>query len=208
MSGWISVIGWRQFQHYDPAKRVPPWIKNHTELMANDDYLGLSEHRALMLHRLWLEYATSRCRLSDDTAMMSRRLAVKVTRGDLQALCDAGFIAIVASKALAEGYHVASSPLASRAPARSREEEAEEEEVITPSSELQDVALVEGRGNGWVDNLSSYTGCRYVRGEYALTAIYDVLGTERPPSDWPHERPSRKQILQALTEQAEETSVA
>lgn len=107
--GWISVVGWRKFQHYDPEKRVPPWIKNHTDLMANDEYLALTEHRALMLHRLWLEYASSRCELADDTLRLSRRLGMKVTRRDLESLNHAGFIDIVASKALAEGYHGASA---------------------------------------------------------------------------------------------------
>ncbi len=54
------------------------------------------------------------------------------------------------------------------------------------------------RGEGWVDNLSSYTGCRYVRGTHAFTAVYDVLGTERPPADWPHERPTRAMIAAEL----------
>jgi hypothetical protein len=109
MMPWISVRNWRKFQHYDPEKRVPPWIKNNTDLMANDSYLSLSTHRALMLHRLWLEYASSRCELSDDTLRLSRRLCMKVTRGDIESLSEAGFITIVASKALAEGYHVASA---------------------------------------------------------------------------------------------------
>lgn len=106
---WISVRHWRRFQHYDPAKRVPPWIKNNTDLMANDSYLSLTEHRALMLHRLWLEYASSRCELSDDTLRLSRRLGMKVTRADLESLNHAGFIRFVASKTLAEGYHDASA---------------------------------------------------------------------------------------------------
>lgn len=124
---WISVRKWRTFQHYDPAKRVPPWIKNATDLMANDAYLSLTTHRALMLHRLWLEYASSRCELSDDTLRLSRRLGMKVTRADLESLNHAGFIDIVASKALAEGYHGAS---ASRARVEA-EEEKEDPRAVT-----------------------------------------------------------------------------
>lgn len=107
--GYISVRNWRKFQHYDPEKRTPPWIKNQTELMAKDEYLELSEHRALMLHRLWLEYASSHCRLSADTAGLSRRLFLRATMSDLEALKAAGFIDIVASAELAEGYHAASA---------------------------------------------------------------------------------------------------
>lgn len=121
--GWISVVGWRRFQHYDPDKRVPPWIKNNTDLMANDDYLSLTEHRALMLHRLWLEYASSRCQLRLDLTTLGRRLGMRVTSKDIEALNHAGFINVVASKALAEGYQSASA----RAHATETETETETE---------------------------------------------------------------------------------
>jgi hypothetical protein len=111
VSEWISVVGWDDFQHY--KDRNPLWIKVYTRLLGDDAYLDLSEHRALMLHRLWLEYARTGCALRVDTARLSRRLSVKVTRSDLDSLNHAGFIDIVASKALAEGYQPA-SPRASR----------------------------------------------------------------------------------------------
>jgi hypothetical protein len=124
---YIHVRNWRKFQHYDPAIRVPPWIKNHLELMADDAYLGLTEHRALLLHRLWLEYASSRCRLGldvtsrrsrrgFDTASLGHRLFMRVTTADLKALVDAGFIEISASETLAP-----------RARARTRSQEVEED---------------------------------------------------------------------------------
>jgi hypothetical protein len=146
---WISVRNWRKFQHYDPAKRVPPWIKNNTDLMSNDGYLTLTVSRALMLHRLWLEYASSRCELSDDTLLLSRRLAMKVTRRDLEALNHAGFIAIVASKALAEGYHDAS---ASRARVETETEEEKEPKAVT-SKEDATRALAETNGLGSQDQI-------------------------------------------------------
>ena len=106
--GYISVRNWRKFQHYDPEKRVPPWIKNHTELMDTDEYLDLSGNQRAVLHGLWLEYAKSRCQLSENTASISRRLGLRVTKRTLDALVHAGFIEIVASKELADGYHDAS----------------------------------------------------------------------------------------------------
>lgn len=136
---WISVSGWRRFQHYDPAKRVPPWIKNNTDLMANDAYLSLTEHRALMLHRLWLEYASSRCELSDDTLRLSRRLGMKVTTLDLDALNHAGFIDIVASAVLAEGYH----PASARAHDVEVETEKEKDKTRNPNPDV-DVADANG----------------------------------------------------------------
>lgn len=158
--GWISVRNWRKFQHYDPDKRVPPWIKNNTDLMSNDDYLTLTEHRALMLHRLWLEYASSRCQLSDDTLILSRRLGMRVLTTDLVSLNHAGFIDIVASKALAEGYQSASA----RAHAEETETEREEEQPKEPPSYLP-----EARGVGGKEGLSESDNGK--TGE----AWYDVL---------------------------------
>lgn len=127
--GWISIRNWRRFQHYDPAKRVPPWIKAYTELMDDAAYLELTEHCALVLHRLWLTYASARCQLPLTTSTLSRQLGLRVMRRDLERLCDAGFIAIVASKMLAEGYHDASA-------SRAREEtETEEEKDIVPGKQ-------------------------------------------------------------------------
>ena len=83
-----------------------------------------------MLHRLWLEYASSRCELSDDTLLLSRRLAMKVTRVDLASLNHAGFLDIVASKTLAEGYHDAS------ARAHDVEVETEEEKELTSAVDV------------------------------------------------------------------------
>jgi hypothetical protein len=47
-------------------------------------------------------------------------------------------------------------------------------------------------------NLSQYTGCRHLRGQVGTGTVYDPLGTEKPPFDWPHERPSRAEVLAAL----------
>lgn len=109
MTGWISVVGWRKFQHYDPEKRQPPWIKVYTELMSDDAFLALSGNDRSVLVCLWLEYASSRCRLRADTRSLTRRLNLRVTSATLQRLNQAGFITFVASKTLAEGYHAASA---------------------------------------------------------------------------------------------------
>jgi hypothetical protein len=127
---WISVRNWRKFQHYDPAKRIPPWIKNLTELMSNDSYLGLSLHQRGVLHGIWMEYARARCQLPASTSTLTRRLGERVTRPTLIALIDAGFIDFVASKLLAEGYQDASAVLAL---VRSQETEKEKEQNLRPA---------------------------------------------------------------------------
>jgi hypothetical protein len=104
---YISIRGWRRFQHYDPAKRAPRWIKNYTELLHDPAYLELTEHQALVLHRLWLTYASTRCHLPLTTSLLSRQLGLRVMTRDIDALNHAGFIDIVASKTLADGYQSA-----------------------------------------------------------------------------------------------------
>jgi hypothetical protein len=106
---WLVVPNWNGstgFQHY--RDRVPRWIKNYTELMSDDAYIGLTGHRRGILHGLWLEYASSRCRLAVDTASLSRRLALRVTMKDLEALNHAGFLEFSASAPLAQPEHDAS----------------------------------------------------------------------------------------------------
>ena len=105
---WISVRNWRKFQHYDPAKRAPKWIKVYAELMSDDAFLGLTFAQRGLLVSLWLEYANSRSAIRLDTASISRRLNGRATYAQLKSLSDAGFIDIVASKSLADGYHDAS----------------------------------------------------------------------------------------------------
>ena len=63
----------------------------------------------------------------------------------------------------------------------------------------------EQKGNGkhaYVPNLSAFTGCRAVRGEGGLGYKRDPLGTDRPPQGWPHDRPSRQEVADALAVRA------
>lgn len=96
---FVIVVDWERFQHRDAARaHVPTWIKTFTELLSAEPYLDLTGHRRAILHGLWLEYARTRRRLPDDTASLSRRLALKVTTRDLESLNHAGYIAFSASR--------------------------------------------------------------------------------------------------------------
>ena len=104
---WISVRNWRKFQHYDPAKRNIIWIKTYTELLDDEAYLALPLRLRGLLHGLWLAYARSD--LGSSPAVLGRKLGDSTVRQrDLEALQQAGFISIVASKTLASRYHIAS----------------------------------------------------------------------------------------------------
>lgn len=104
---WISVRNWRKFQHYDPAKRPPLWIKVYGDLLHNDDFLNLTAHRRGVLVTIWLEYALSKTCLRLDVKLLNSRLGLNTKMSDYEALENAGFIDILASKPLADGYQVA-----------------------------------------------------------------------------------------------------
>lgn len=106
--GYISVRNWRRFQHYDPAKRGQPWIKDYLDQLDDDGYRDLSYAQRGLLQDIRRAYARARCALSADTVRLSRRLGKQVTRPQLEALNRAGFLDFVASASLADGYHVAS----------------------------------------------------------------------------------------------------
>jgi hypothetical protein len=134
---WIEIPNWDRFQHY--KDRDPPWIKNYTRLLNDPDYLRLTPQTALILHRLWLDYArNNRSSRADDTANLSRRLGLRVMKYHLQALSDAGFIRISASKPLAPRYPDASEMLAlarARERADARSQETETDIPLTPPPE-------------------------------------------------------------------------
>lgn len=92
----IHVRNWDRFQHTDTTKRgrSPIWIKLYTELLSDEQFLTLTEHRRLLLISLWMEYARTRARLPLDTRSLTRRLQLRVTTADLEALHQAGFIDI------------------------------------------------------------------------------------------------------------------
>lgn len=191
---YIRIRNWEKYQHKDVWKKsggTPPWIKNYTKLLHDDDYIGLPLAARAILHGLWLMYAAA----GQDVNKNTSRHLLSTNKGEsrhfqehLDALNHAGFIEFVSQPA--------------RTSLATREEESREE-VSKPLTALQDHSREteipnKQRGQGWVDNLGSYTGCRYVRGTHAFGAVYDVLGTEHPPVDWPHSRPTRQEIHQEL----------
>jgi len=96
---WIVVRNWRRFQHY--RDRRPPWIKNWTGLVADQNYLALSASRRALLHGLWLLYALNDTSLRLDVHLINTSLGLHAKMKDYESLSHAGFITIVASKPLA-----------------------------------------------------------------------------------------------------------
>jgi hypothetical protein len=184
---YIVIPRWEEFQHY--RDRDPVWVKVYTRLLSDDGFRDLTFHQRGVLVSLWIEYARSGRQLRDNTATLTRQLGGRVMTRDIEALTHAGFITFSASAPLAQSKNKRKNKNSSKDPSGERAETAERE---NPN----------GKPEGWIENLGSYTGCRYVRGEFALTAVRDVLGTERPPSNWPYARPTRFEIRDALKERA------
>ena len=92
----IDIPNWKDFQHADVIKRghAPAWIKTFTRLLSDDNYLDLTPPQRALLHGIWLEYARSGGKVTEDTAKLSRRLSLRVTKQMLAALNHAGFIEI------------------------------------------------------------------------------------------------------------------
>jgi hypothetical protein len=175
---WVVIPNWGKFQHY--RDRNPPWVKVYTELLNDPDWLALPPGTRSLLVQLWLVYASSRGRVPLDTRSLSRRLNQRVTIEQLESLSHAGFLHFSASKP-------ASTPLATRA--RTRETEAETDPPAPQRG---------ARGKLTSKDLRRYTGCRYARGTHASTYVRDPLGTDRPPDNWPHPRPTQAEVEQAL----------
>jgi hypothetical protein len=119
---WIVIPNWERFQHY--KNRNPTWIKLYTELAHDPDWDGLTLPQRGMLVTIWIEYASSRGRVSYEK--IRRIVGLSFRNATLESLNHAGFITFSASK-----------PLAMRYP-RVREEvdqEQEEPSVKTPSYE-------------------------------------------------------------------------
>ena len=178
MDGWIVVPNWDKYQSY--KDREPKWIKLHLALNSDDDWLGITIAERGMLTTIWVEYARSRGQLRVGKVM---QLCGKSARSKhVTSLSHAGFIRIVGTKPLAH--------------ARSREEKKNKSKNPLPPSEKGDLSndLKPGGKHLSAKELRRYTGCSFRRGSHGTSYIQDVLGTDKPPADWPHPPPSRKEV--------------
>lgn len=76
------------------------------------------------------------------------------------------------------------------------ERELEREKEITPLTPLSGGNGITSLG---IKELRKYTGCRATRGTHGTGYKRDPLGTDKPPPDWPHDKPTREQIEEALS---------
>lgn len=92
----VVIASWREFQHYDPAKRTPPWIKIHVAQLdptVHPKFTDLSDGAKLTLHHLRLLAATCRNRIP--LQWINKAHLNMSTNPKLQELEDAGFVASI-----------------------------------------------------------------------------------------------------------------
>jgi hypothetical protein len=97
---WIIIPNWEKFQHYGD-RRSPPWIKLYLALLHDDAFQDLSTADRSALIHLWLLYAMTGRKVREDTAKLTRATGQRFTKGTLERLNRAGFIALSASAPLA-----------------------------------------------------------------------------------------------------------
>jgi hypothetical protein len=197
---YIAICNWDKFQHKDLWRKSngrPPWIKAYTNLLHNDDWLELPQAQRGLLLGLWLMYASAGRAVSESGAkrlLVSSESDARYWRVRITSLSDAGFIQFVAQ------------PIRAPVAPRSREEVEEDPPSIPPTVERvrqpTEAEIVRAReereSNGYVEGLKDYTGCKIVRGEVGISHVYDPLGTEPKPVDWPYPTPTRQEILEAI----------
>jgi hypothetical protein len=100
---YIVVPNWDKFQHYHDRDK-PAWIKLHTALLHDDDFLDLTIPQRMALVGIWILYAESGRKLSENTSKLSRQLGQRITKRTLESLNHAGFIQFSSRPSLEQVY--------------------------------------------------------------------------------------------------------
>jgi hypothetical protein len=205
----IEIPRWDEFQHYTkrdgkPVKR-PTWIKNYTQQLDDPRYLELTPHQRGLLHDLRLIYARGAREIADNTATLGRRLGYRVTRASLDALNQAGFIQITArgtargTASLEEEKKRKTLGKGSSGPVENLHEL-----IFGVGGEVVDITEAPRKKRNpdsrfrAGDGTAGYTGCKQTRGQGGIGYVYDPLGIDFPPADWPHVKPTAVEIAKAL----------
>jgi hypothetical protein len=88
---YVDIPLWRELCHY--RNRRLAWVKLHTGLLHDENYLRLTGCQRAVLHGIWLVYARSDGRVRARTSILTRELGLRVSSATLYALADASFIA-------------------------------------------------------------------------------------------------------------------
>ena len=107
---WVIVQNWDEFQHY--KDRDPPWIRVYLDLHRRDEYLRLTAVERGLLLDIWLTFAETngQMRVSTQARLKHDPHATHARPEHFIRLCDAGFIALSASKPLPQRQRQRQNP--------------------------------------------------------------------------------------------------
>jgi hypothetical protein len=92
MGKWIEIKNWDKFQHY--KDRNPPWIKLHSSILNDYDFLCLQDASKAHLMLLWVLASQTDNHIPSDLAFLEKRLCL-TSKIKIDALQKLGFIRIV-----------------------------------------------------------------------------------------------------------------
>lgn len=86
---WLVVKKWRDFQHY--KNRSPAWIKLHTYLLDDFDFLALPDETKCHLMMLWLLASKYDGKVPDEPSVLRSKMGLHKTP-DIDSMVRAGFL--------------------------------------------------------------------------------------------------------------------
>lgn len=120
----LRIKNWEKFQHYQTgrnAQATPPWIKVHTKMIDDFDFMSMSAERRGQLILLWILASKDGGFIPNDARYLRKRLQCNV---DLSFFLENGWV---------ESYDDPRMILGSSYESPRPEEEEEEEEEKTPN---------------------------------------------------------------------------
>lgn len=89
----LKIRNWDKFQHYKDKNGPVPWVKLHTQLLSDYEFLGLSEVEQCRLIKIWLLAGRTGNRIPYDKAWVARQIGARTV--DLDLYISRGFLEIV-----------------------------------------------------------------------------------------------------------------
>jgi hypothetical protein len=87
----IEIKNWEKFQHY--KHRNPPWIKLHSCLLDDYEWVQLSDNSKLILFHLWMLASRYQNAIPFDLEFLKQKMLIK-NKIDLKELVEKGFLLI------------------------------------------------------------------------------------------------------------------
>ena len=87
---YLQVKNWQKFQHYHNRPNAPYWIKVYPDVLANYDFLELTEAERYKLMAIWLLASKLRNKIRYDARYVGKMIGAK--RVDLAKFVELGFL--------------------------------------------------------------------------------------------------------------------